>query len=87
MEGPLHAVHQRVVAFLHIVFYLTEVFVELCKLGQSPDEARGLLVVGTEGEDSLVGGVGGGFGVAGQGGVVGGEGLSLERQAGCEFFI
>lgn len=65
MEGPLHAVHQRVAGFLRIVFYLTEVFVELCKLGQSPDEARGLLVVGTEGEDSLVGGVGGGFGIAG----------------------
>lgn len=60
---------------------------ELSKLWQLPDEARGLLVVSTEGEDSLIGGVGGGISIAGQRGVGRGEGPGLDCQPGCEFII
>lgn len=67
--------------------YLTQVFCGLSKLGQFPDEAWGLLVVGAEGEDSLVGGVGGGSAFAGQRGVVEGEGLGLDCKTSGEFII
>lgn len=70
-----------------LCFYPTKVFGELGKLRQLPDKARGLLVVGAERKDSLVGGVGGGTGIAGQRGVMGGEGLGLDGEAGCEFII
>ena len=79
--SSLHSIHD-------IVVCLTKVLGGLSKLGQFPDKAWRLLVVGTEGEDSLIGGVGGGAALlAGQRGVVGGEGPRLNREAGGELIV
>lgn len=63
----------------------TEVFGGLGELGQLSNEARRLLVVGTEGVDPVVGG--GGPSLAGQRGVVEGEGPGLHGQTGRELII
>lgn len=65
----------------------TEVLCGLSELRQLSDEAGRLLIISAEGEDSLIGGVGGGATLTGQGGVVEGESLGLDGQTGCEFII
>lgn len=66
---------------------LTEAFSGLRKLGQFPDETRGLLVVGTEGEDSFIGGVGGRATLTGERRVVEGEGPCLDGETSRELII
>lgn len=63
----------------------TEVLGGLGELGQFSDEARRLLVVGTERVDPVVGG--GGAGLAGQRGVKEGEGPGLSGQAGRQLIV